>query len=175
MTRTYTIPSCCSSLLICIYFFWCVLCCVVLMLCWSCVDVDVVLMLMFVDVVYIELYLSRVCVWEVVVFVIICFYARFRILWRSAVIPPFCCIQPVGTSGAKVFCLFFLFSFSVVSSPSGSNCPYLITQSRALSPEGKFFCHFIGFSWREPTPSHPVVRVYWFAFTFFDVCCVVLC
>jgi hypothetical protein len=55
-------------------------------------------------------------------------------------------IQPIGTSGAKVFCLFFLFSFSAVSSSFGSNCPYLITQSRALSPEGKFFCHFIGFS-----------------------------
>jgi hypothetical protein len=42
-------------------------------------------------------------------------FMRFRILWRSAIIPPFCCIQPVqypvGTSGAKVFCLFFLFFF----------------------------------------------------------------
>ena len=48
-------------------------------------------------------------------------YARFRILFRNSVIPPFWRIHLLGTSGANVFCLFCRFSCSVIVAGVGSN------------------------------------------------------
>ena len=59
-------------------------------------------------------------------------YARFRILFRNSVIPPFWRIHLLGTSGANVFCLFCRFSCSVIVAGVGSNWPYFTIQSQAF-------------------------------------------
>ena len=71
-------------------------------------------------------------------------YARFRILFRNSVIPPFWRIHLLGTSGANVFCLFCRFSFSVIVAGVGSNWPYFTIQSQAFE---LYLMVCIQFSW----------------------------
>ena len=74
-------------------------------------------------------------VYSIILRCVVCVDICDKFLWRSATIPPFCRIHPVGNSGANVFCLFFLFLSKKYRVPARTCLlyPYAGTNKR-LSP-----------------------------------------